>query len=223
MLIPLAHRAVIAVIAVAHDSGLDAGPCDSFYFTERLRTLLMSSAEDAFYVGGLPLIFARNEPILLERSESYRLAALVFANTVLLELMELFYEVRIDGYCLAPDDGETDRLAAVSATGVSGGGEGAHKRGQPSAANVPKAHEGANVAPVFEPPAPPEPLLVSYVNNADGVHKGLIGVQSVLVSTLLIGFQYAHHWRSHAVSLIINYALLYLCVIFRQRHVARPA
>lgn len=208
-----------AVIAIGNDLSLDgAFSLQAHNFGSNCRTLLLRSFEGAFYVGALPSIFARNEAILHERSESYRIAVLVFANCLIIELLELLAAVdrhgsvdtaamSCDGSAVASDsDGSLlsdrqQRSAGCSAKGTS----------VAAGAVVADGRDGSVASPDGVP------LVRRYLENADRVHMGVVGAQSSLVCALLVGFLYTKHWRSHAISLVSNYALLYSCVLFRQQ------
>lgn len=59
-------------------------------------------------------------------------------------------------------------------------------------------------------------LLRFYLENTDRVHMAIVYGQSALVCVLLAHFLHTHHWRTHAVTLVSNYGLLCLCVLFRK-------
>ena len=65
-------------------------------------------------------------------------------------------------------------------------------------------------------------LLLLYLEHADWVHMAIVYGQSLVVCALLVGFLYTHHWRSHAITLVSNYGLLYLCVLFRKHALVHP-
>lgn len=203
------------IIAVAHDPALDQASYRSASFAEQVRALLLSSMEAAFYVGALPSIFARNEPILHEPTESYRIACLTFLNCLVLELLEIVR--RLDVTRPLRDVVSADELQSITALGRAA--QDAPARGRSMAAKRAAASPPAEEAPALMDDAQ---LLIWYIQNADHVHMAIIGVQSSLVILLLMGFLYTQHWRSHAVSLLANYALLYLCVTHRASRMQKP-
>ena len=73
--------------------GTEVRTLDPARFPVRCRTLLLACLESAFYVGFLPSSFARNEAILHEPWETYRIAALAFANCFVIEVLELLSAV----------------------------------------------------------------------------------------------------------------------------------
>ena len=66
-------------------------------------------------------------------------------------------------------------------------------------------------------PAFARDLQALYLKNADFTHLCLIGVQSACVVGTLAQFLYTHHWRSHMLSLAVNYAILYACLRLRRQ------
>ena len=40
-----------------------------------------------------------------------------------------------------------------------------------------------------------------------------------VVCVMLVAFFYTYHWRSHALTLMCQYALLYACVRFRRQQI----
>jgi len=221
------------VIAIAHDPALDAVGWKSASFDDQVRALLLGCIETAFYVGALPSLFARNEAILHERAESYRIAALTFANCAVLELLELFGSVdRERVLCMLKDGSLTtarESSGAALAASPTGGGNGKAGSTVAKRGSAGKARNVAAEVALEAEPSQPEPvvddhqLLAIYIERPDEMHMGIVYWQSFVVFVQLFSFMYTHHWRAHAVSLVANYGLLYLCVIFRQRAARRAA
>ena len=235
-------RRLHTVLAIANDVH-DEEYGDKLHsgFPHSVRMLVLSSLEGAFYVGALPSILARNEEILYEPAESCRASILVFANCLVLELLELFSYVGEHGgvaEAIAASEGP-GVTPVVPASGTSeaapqecstprpapkprgAGSSGKRAGGQASAPAAAAAAADADAADNAS--APPQAasststsLLKLYLDYEDATHLSILGMQSILVCTLLADFLYTIHWRSHACSLVSNYALLYVCVLFRQ-------
>ena len=59
--------------------------------------------------------------------------------------------------------------------------------------------------------------------HLEPAYRLLILAQSAQVVLQLLLFMYTYHWRSHAISVLTNYALLYATVIARRRCCERRA
>ena len=240
------------LIAVAHDPGLDSSSWQGAHFAEHVRALILDSAEVAFYVGALPSIFARNDFILHEHHESYRVALLTFCNCLVLELLELLCSItpeRIEGWrdaspaggvelpaplaahadgsaaaamaIVAGGSASAGRAAGASSLGKRGSGGGGGSGGAAGLAARGARRGGAVADDCPHDEGKPElgrsELLRFYLENTDRVHMAIVYGQSAVVCVLLAHFLHTHHWRSHAVTLVSNYGLLCLCVLFRKR------
>ncbi len=216
----------------------------------RLHALLFHSVEVS-YVMGLFAAFALGEPVLHEWTEPIRIAVVrrcpsiprpgactpaprvnavstscqrwpqvAFLNTLLCSLLALLYSRVHDG----PDadagelvsPGSQRTRPAATADSESHGERRSRVRG--------RSPPHASPPPVPAPPAPP--ILAYYNRHPDRVHMGLMGAQGALISILLLAFMYTHHWRSHGVTLVWNYALLACCIALRRsglRHSSRAS
>ena len=179
---------------------------------------VLTGVEGVYYVGALPALFARNEPILHERYESLGIGLVAGANCLVLSLLELFSTV--DGGRLRSEGVNADDIchrrgsSSVSSSVRSSAEEPVrwrrNARGSHAGRRDKQRPDSANVR-----------YLSWYVVHAEGLHSSLVGVQSLLVCLLLVCFLYTDHWRSHALRLLSNYALLHAVVAFRQRHFGR--
>ena len=57
-----------------------------------------------------------------------------------------------------------------------------------------------------------------YLRDPCRASLELMAAQSLLVCALLLAFFLTDHWRSHALSLAFNFAVLWRCIVFRREH-----
>ena len=186
-------------------------PLKEATFSEQLCSILFASTEAAFTIGAVPAFFAWDEPILHEHHESLRIGALVFTNTLFLSLLHVLgSKPTADGTrASASAPTASARTAADSIDiDVTASPEmwlrfGLHGLVRDPGRTLPAAAKDSK-------------LWRLYLRHTDSVQLGLMYAQSLIVCGLLLEFFYTFHWRSHAISLVVNYAVLYECIRFRR-------
>jgi len=215
-------------------------------FDLRMQCLVIVALESAYHVGVLPALLTRREHILHEYGESMRIGVVGFANCLLLSVLDLlrrhasleggssgaFGEItraEVQAMCWpwtsareTPEAASQERSTSVAASG----GEDKKSRKKQVAAR--RSKDAAPLSDEGQPPPSSDGEGADnvewsawrwYSNDPDRAHLVLIVAQASFVAVLLLAFVNTDHWRSHGVTLVCNFGLLFACIAFRREQI----
>ena len=181
-------------------------------FDASMECLAFTSCEAAYNVGLLPYLLMRNQPILLEPSESLRITMVTLANSLLLQGLHVLRELHGTKAKAAhsrsgrapmitnEEPNVTIRIAAWPwcAFGVDSRGQ---QRTRVKGGGSNAAGNG---------------ILAQCERSPDRCCLCMIACQTVVITSLIVLFLGTVHWRSHVLPIVGNFALLYETIALRR-------